>query len=345
VATIQIALVGDPTNPYTLIRDEEWERTWESRPKIELNVGGSETLASIFDQALRDFDVSDAYGVERHVLVDLALHDPTEPRGFSRIAQIVVVDDDGAAFWGQWDYRLITYDDVVRAIEAGAMEGDPARLVLILRQAAGNGVVVDWPSLLQVLDVAWDVIQAMAAAGGAGVTVGAIYRAVRDRLRRGREAAAEQAPRWARRGAAFPHTLTSFLGSRAWSEEDLARLLDCRVDEATAVLELFGFARDDDGLWRQEGDEPARLLRLIYEDVVRSYGDRTADEAKAEFRERITTILVTGQAISPPDLPDYQAMAAEWERAEQREKGRRAASVIGLAVGSFLLGRVFGRKR
>jgi hypothetical protein len=342
---VTVALVGDPRNPYTAITDDEWERTWDDRPRVALEVAEHESLASILDRAAASFNVADpGYSAAPHVLFDVALHRADLPLGFGT-TDIALIDEHGVAFWNAWDYRLIPYQDVLDSVEAGAMEGDPRHLALILREHAGNGVILDWPDLLQAWDVAWEVAKAVGVVGGVAATAKLVIDSVQSRIERGRQSVWKQAPRWSRRGASHPPVISSFLADRTWDPEALSQFLACSLEDAEAALEVFGYAQAETGLWEREGDEPARLLRLIYSDAVTWHGDRPAEEWLPEFRQRVEVILTTGQAPPEPDVPSHVDYTAEWQREQRREKAKKGAVLGVITAAAFALGSVLGRRR
>lgn len=169
---------------------------------MTLDVEDTETLASLIDRAARELGIPpDEYFRSEYTMVDLALREGDDR---PRIRALVVLNKQGEAMWNAWDLRLISYGEFVRAVEAGALPGDPRQLYLIWHQKGGNGVIPDWPDLLEGLDIAWEVVKALGVVGGAYYTVKVMaVDPLRKRLKRGRDAIARNAPAWALRPKAW----------------------------------------------------------------------------------------------------------------------------------------------
>jgi hypothetical protein len=112
-----------------------------------------------------------------------------------------------------------------------------------------------------------------------------------DRLRRkltaGRTVIEHHFLDWAQRGA-DPVTFADTLRRVPWVTEDLAMLLGIAPEEVAALMELYGFALDQDGRWRPSEDEEARLLRLLEEDAMWAFTKSRRDARPPEiaFRDR-----------------------------------------------------------
>jgi hypothetical protein len=297
---ITLALIGDSAAPFTRISDEEWSRRWDERPQIEMDVADEESLEQIIARALPEFGVAlpEGWGTA-HGHVDIALYDDANARGYSRVhGELTLVNEDGGAVWGVHDFRLVPYGHLVDAVRAGALAGDKRRIHLILREPIGNGIGLDWPDLLHAWEAASNVIARISDVGGVVAFAVLVIQAVRRRLGRGVAVATRAAPRWAQRGAHFPWSLASFLGQRPWSSDQLAELLRSTPEDAEAVLAIFGFAPKDDGLWHYEGDEAARVLAIIFEEVRHLYPALSGDDY---FEQRVEELITTGQLSERAD--------------------------------------------
>jgi hypothetical protein len=339
---VTFALVGTPPQLPSSVTEEEWSKSWDERRKVTLDVEDAETLASAIDRAARDLGIPpDEYFRSRYTMVDLALREADDR---PRIRALVVLNNQGEAMWNAWDLRLISYGEFARAVEAGALPGDPRQLYLIWHQKGGNGVIPDWPDLIEGLDIAWDVVKALGVVGGAYYTVKVMaVDPLRKRLERGRDAIARNAPSWALRGAA-PYSVDALLSDRGWSSESLAALLGCSVEDAEATLETFGFTFDEaTGEWRPGGDDAAQLLRVIHHEVSYGLHSDAPDSLRTQYRRRIEILLQTGSV--PPATEYTDAMAYDWEAQERREQLRKGLTRAAIGAAGFVAGLLFRRRR
>jgi hypothetical protein len=330
-AKLTLALVGDKGRAFEQIAESEWNRPWAEREKVDLEVGDDETLADVIDRALGAFAVTLPEHVTRgYFLVDLAFLEEDEVR--PRLRPLALVDQNGLAIWNVYDYRLIPYREIARAADAGALAGDPDQAYLILKERAGNGVIATWPDVFEGLSVAWEVAKAMAVVGGAAAFVEILQR----RLKRGRDVLTQIAYRWDQRGAA-PRTFVAFLSDRRWTSEGLADLLGCTQPEAEAVLGVFGFTSVEGGDWQPKGDEAARLIQLIHEEIAFGLHEDAGEAAREEFGLRVREIMQTGSRPPPPEY-DQAIEFESWEEVERRRKVMGSLFVAGTAAVSFLAG-------
>jgi hypothetical protein len=338
--TITIALVGDPAQPGAHIPDAEWERPWDDRAKIELEVSNGEMFGSIVERAFQAFGVTPAHGLPAAHVVDLGLREADRAR--PKLWDMTVVDDEGRAIWTAHDPRLIPYSQLVAAVEAGAVVGDPQELYVILSEPVGDGLGVDWVTLIHAWQLVDGVAKPLAEIGGAAAFVNTTIRIVRRRLGRGQEAINENVHRWSQRGAS-PSTFQRLLETReAWSPTDLARLLSCSEGDATAVLELYGYGRrDDDGLRHLAGDDTARVFASIADEALGAEID-VSQEARLTFVERVTYIFKMGKR--PPELePTDGDEAPSWENIERRERVKSRVTASAIAAAGLIVGVVLGR--
>ena len=85
------------------------------------------------ERGLERLHVTIPEGLESPVwIAEIALHDESDPCGFAEVRQdLTLVDEDGRAAWGVYDYRLVPYSQLVRSVEASALLGDPLRIHLV----------------------------------------------------------------------------------------------------------------------------------------------------------------------------------------------------------------------
>jgi hypothetical protein len=293
---IAVALIGNPAAPGAPIPEGDWTIAWDERQKIELEVEDNASLGFVVDRALSEFGVVLGEEVIAAYVVDLALQDEADR---VQVWDMTLVDDEGRAIWTAHDLRLIPYSQLVQSADAGAIRGDPRRLYVVLREPIGNGLGIDWPSLVQAWHAVDEIVARIGQYGGAAVAMSGAYRYVRNRLRRGMETVGRNAPRWSQRGA-NPYAVFRLLTLRpTWAASDLRRLLGCSEDDAEATLELFGFAyQEGDGLWHQAGDQAAGVLAAIFDEAASTRFELSAEEGR-QFEERIDELLRTGEP--PPE--------------------------------------------
>ena len=178
---------------------------------------------------------------------------------------------------------------------------------------SGDGIMLGWSQLLEALRLAYMALEGIATVGGAAAFGKLVYDAATDRLRRGRDAIEDHYPDWLERGV--PMRLDVYLMERPWHVADLASTLGCEEDVARAILEAWGFAESPQtGLWRLEGDEPARLVRGLHRELITSIAYPAVDPFEHAFRQRALEFAQTGEHPPPPQEPDYEGDDdEEWE--------------------------------
>jgi hypothetical protein len=306
MAIVTVALVGDPANPGHSIPEAEWGRRWEDRPRIELEVQPTDSLGSIRERALEQFGVATPnYAHGGRLATEfpfVAFYSESRPTQMSGAGMSITVTDDlGRAVWSV-DPDLARFDQLVSASELGALEGDPQRIYLILLPPSGNGIFVDWQSLLDAWRITWDVLESIDTVAGAAAAAEFVRRKIRNRLQRGRPTVEHRASEWGQRNG-NPHDVAGLLGRRSWTAEEASGLLGVTTEDAIAVLAIFGFAQDgEDQRWYRDGDQAAALLGAVLDEVWR-YPPR---EDAPMFRTRINEILRTGDTMPYPDYREQQ---------------------------------------
>ncbi len=338
---ITFALVGDPANPGAHIDDAEWERLWSQRLTVELEVDERETLGSLVARALPAFGVVGLpQRMDPATFVDLGLYE--EEEAGAKVWHLALLDEGGRATWTSHDLRLIPYSELVRSAEVDAVTGDPRRLYLILREPTGNGLGIDWPTILHAWELIDEVVGRVGAYGGAAATIVAAGHYLRARLARGREAVDRNVHRWSQRGA-WPYTLFRFLDRPRWSASRLAELLGCSDEDAEAVLALFGFAySEEEDVWRRRGDDAGRILSQAFEEAAEA-DIELSDHKRQVFEERIDQLVRSG--VRPPEREYPAEDFPSWEEIERWQRIRGTLLTGGIATGAFVAGLIFGRRR
>lgn len=260
--TVEFALAYDPADPYADV--SLWDQPWTALRRASENFDTRTTLAKagmrggeLLVPAPLQTASLDMGGYEVGFLVD-------ENRPPAFVAELDIVDRSGRVYWGQSDWRAITYEQLLRSLDAGTLPGDPRGLCLMRPGRGAGGVVPDWNSFL----VVWEVVEGLATGHW-------LYERAKDigsRVRRGRKAVENHLPEWQLRGA-MTHSFMRLLKQRPWHPDPLAELLDCEPDEAAAVLELYGFSAAEDGLYYPGKDGAAGFLWVLHQRVRESYAD------------------------------------------------------------------------
>lgn len=241
----------------------------------------------------------------------VAFYKPEDEEGFAIrqtprviLGELILVDQDGRAIFGVHDHRTVRFADLMRAAEAGTIEGDPLKPYLNLDLGWGDAPPVDWATLYEGLQVAWEVLKAVGVLGGAVTTVVAAKRWLAERIARANEALAAH-PEWMQEGYR-PDQFARLLANRDWTGDQLAPLLGCSKTEADAVLWGMGFAiNEETGRWEKEADEAAEMLGNIM--IAVSWAAHAGLGWEPRFRAWLTQYLETGQA------PPFESMREQFE--------------------------------
>lgn len=315
---------------------EWWERfsegedtsKWEELPRVTLTIREDETLNEIFARAIQEFGIYEADWKDYRFDAEQPDDPGVRTRRFMALRYgespisvpdrvsvgLTVVDDDGRAVWGKWHYD-VTYRELRRAAEAGAVAGDPRQIYLLVRpDAAGGGILHSWELLLQAWDEAFAVIVALGALNEAHD----LYLKVRRRLK-GRDVVKRKAREWLKRNG-YADSLTYMLRGEPWSARNLAALLGCTADEAEQVLSLYGYDRSEsEDVWVYAAgnitlgipvkDLSARVVAAYTEEVERRYID--SDEAPRKELEALLTEILR-QALERGEVSDLGHVP--WDR-------------------------------
>jgi hypothetical protein len=307
MASITVALIGSKTDPFRdneLFGSEaETGRDWSDREKVELDVSDDETLSAILSRAGTQLGVAAHDGkATAPAPMFFAQYAEEAERQFARLSATVdLVDEEGRVRWGVM-YDCVTYGELVRANDAKAMGGDPARLYYCTYPGVGNGVLI---TLAQYALALYGVIEVISTLEGAVSLEERVRAHLTGRLERGAEALDAHGFTWEQRNA-DPDAINSMLGQRPWHPADVAGLLGCTEDEAGAVLWAFGFAESADGLWRRGADEAARVLDTLLDEFQLAYA-LGHDDFQQTVASRVRHQLTTGTRAPQPfvDRDEY----------------------------------------
>lgn len=290
---VVVAIIGDPSHP--IPGDVLWDRfrdlPYEERPKVELEVSPDETLGNVLQRAATEA------GTEVGGFTGFYRAGSQERPTWSPVVSLV--DDQGRVTWGHY-FGDVSYSELLKAGDAGALPGDPRRPYLVLQHGIGNGVLPDWHTLQTLWEIVFYTFNAIAAAGGTAATFSAAKRKVLDRLRSRAQAAAtvieERGQDWASRDGQ-PYDLEEWLDDRPWLPADLAPLLGCSEAEAEALLWAFGFVQAPSGVWRRSADQEGALFSEAARLGVRGYTHAASQEQlRAVIREEVEHFLAEGEA-------------------------------------------------
>ncbi|HEX5714166.1 MAG TPA: hypothetical protein VFX85_12715 [Solirubrobacterales bacterium] len=300
-----VAEAGDPNVPpeRRIATSADFDRSWADRLKVAVEVDDEEPLGDLLRRAGAQLDQMgpykdaepEAYVEEAYLPVYLGVH--REGRRLQLWSDLPLVDPDGHIRW-VYNWGREPYRELLRATEAGAIKGDPARLYFVRMGGMGDGVLADFPRFIETLPLLWEVIEHVATAYGAYEAAQRLLRAV-GVGRKAAEVANEKSKQW-EANAGLPYKLTSLLWrEEGWDAAELGRLLDVTAADAEALLTAFGCSEESDGRWQSRADELANLMAGNAEYVIHSH--HTDKAAMREvLRQRIESFLTTGKA---PDLP------------------------------------------
>lgn len=312
---VQVALIADTQQPFHTgpIDEAFWRQPYASRRKVQLEVEPSETVASVLEQAAARLGLTSAASAETPAAFSathrkIAFYVPEDEDGFAdrprarlQLYELTLVDDHGRAIFGVHNLRTVPYESLLKAAEAGTLDGDPRRPYLILDEGYGDAPPPDWAVVQQGIEVAWEVVKTIAIVSGATAGIAAARKQLRHRLGKARDALAANRG-WAQRGYR-PDQSAALVANRDWSAEALASLLGCRADEAEAVLWTLGHAfNESTGRWERRGDEAAEMMANIVEAI--GWASHAYYEGwEPAIRRWIIEYMETG---SPPPLENLE---------------------------------------
>jgi hypothetical protein len=258
-----------------------WDRPLAELRSVRLEVGEDDTVRQVCERGAQQLipELAERLAGERYHEYGLGMG-ASEGSDLPPVYvdEVMLLDGDGQIIWSVGDFRSLTFRQLMRAHGAGLLPGDPTRLVLMSPQRGGGGVVIDWDSLVAVVDALWQAISVV----GTAYSAGEAFRWLKRRVARGRSVLRKRFPSWASRGA-HTHTLEATLSWKAWTAEELAQRLGVPGPEAADLLGLYGFTEGDDGTWRRGTDEGSILLRELHRAAREAYVDTPPDQARLKM--------------------------------------------------------------
>jgi hypothetical protein len=330
--TVTVAVAGDPKTALVAdgesvfgMRDpEDFEQPYDERPTVEVTGEETDTVGEVLRRAADEAGVvfpdwSDSGVLPGVPFVDFYRegHYPTLRR------ELALIDSDGRLCF-VWKWQEVTYRELLDAADAGLIQGDPRRPYLLFQPGIGNGLLVDWQTLVTAWIAFWYVLDKIDIALGVGERAKKALDTLRGRTREAPQVLEGLYAEWQERGAR-PDNLDELLGERPWHLDDLADLLGCTVDQAEAFLLGAGYAASHQtGLYSRAADAEAELLHGNLEFVIQTAMTARRDAIDDVLRRRLERFLEAGNAppldwqgelSSLPDdgigLRDPDAVAAE----------------------------------
>lgn len=282
--------------------------------RSSLTIAEDQTLAEVLETAARELGLYPAADHYNPTFVatynSVAFYRPEDDYGFAErhvprhlLSEMTLVDDRGRAIFGVHNLRAVRYRDLLGAADAGVLGGDPRRPYLIIEPGYGDVPPPDWGLALEGLKALRETFGVAGDIGGSLALAKMVVDAVRKRLAKGQEAV-ENNPEWRLR-AYSPYQFTSLILSREWAPRELAVVLGCSEEEAQGVLWVLGFAADEGGTWRLDGDEAARVVRKLQAELAIAAHDRTNDWP-ADLKRRARKYLETGRLEEPRPIDEEE---------------------------------------
>ena len=298
---VTVAMLGDPDTAFT-IEAIDWHRqfgedaddppVFDDLPQVEFDVSEDETLGSVLARAADRFKLTAQPDVGMEMSIGFFAFD--EPGSQITLHHdLTLVDDEGHAVWGVWEWRETPFGAVVRAAEAGAIEGLPTRLFLVLLPPMGGGTLLLWSQVLTAWEIADQVL--FEISWGSDAFGALVIHEVRKRLRRGRPVVSQHYIEWDQRGG-IPQLVGGFLTSREWDPAVLAALLGCSREEAGDILGIYGFEEGEDGRWRAGESDAARILQEVQTQTA--VHTETAS-FEAILKRTLRDFVITGSVPEP----------------------------------------------
>jgi hypothetical protein len=295
---VEVALVGNPADPQRAgVLDQSWfDMPYSQRLRVRLKVEPHESLASVMERAAGTMGLRLNARSNRIAFYKPEDADGFVERGMKRVFanELILVDQNGHAIFGVYDHRAVRISDLIRASEAGTVEGDPLRPYLMLDFGWGDAPPPDWTTVQQGLEVVWQALQALGVIGGSAAAATKAKQWLAERVGRAKDALSSH-PEWAQKGYR-PYQFEALIASREWTAGDLSRLLDCSDEEAQGILWALGYGfNPDENQWERGGDEVAEMLVNIQRAIA--WADKQLDW-EPRFRRWLMRYLDTGEC--PP---------------------------------------------
>ena len=306
---VEVALVGDPDSHGPGVLDDAYFAVpYAQRTRVQLEADEDDSLASVMKRAAELMGIRGWSGGHFDRRSNrIAFYKPADdegmaPRGIPRLLanELILVDERGQAMFGVHDHRAVRLSDLIRASEAGTLEGDPLRPYLYLDYGWGDAPLPDWTTAHEGLKVALEVLGAINLVQ----TVVSAGKWLKERLGRATDAL-EAHPEWMQRGYR-PDQFQALVSIRDWSTEDLASLLGCSEDQAEGILWALGYSYNEETRrWEQCGDETGQMLTDIQTAIAWLEKDNPGWEAR--FRRWLLRYVETG------DRPPFESLRPSFE--------------------------------
>ncbi len=196
--------------------------------------------------------------------------------------------------------------DLLRTWEAGLVRGDVYRPYFV-PYVPGGGIepwFLSWSTLVGAVSIAGSLLALAANVDG---VLGLVERV--RRLSRGSAVLSDTAVELEARQAR-PDVLYELLGRRPWAPADLAERLDTSIDNAIALLEVFGFEQAESGLWRRGTSSDAEFLRQLLDEIIVA-GGHPVGSTGGGFEERVRYLIENGTRAPMPDWIGGEAGGVE----------------------------------
>ncbi len=294
---VTVALAGDPQSAFTgealpgMRFPQDFDQPYAEREKVELEVDRAETLGSVLERAAEHWNVRSDWGAPINSVASIDFYNPERPLKLH--GELALLDSDDRARW-TWQWKEITYAELVEAREAALLPGDPRRPFLLLNPGMGNGLLADWQTLITVWEASWHVLERVATIGGAAAGAKMVLDRLRARTEKAPEVVRDHYEEWQRRGAR-PDNVNALLGLRPWHPDDFARRFGCTPEEAEAFLLGAGYAQAPSGLYRRGEDPEAILLQGNLDFMIHTAMTTNRVAVEQVLQERVARFLESGQ--------------------------------------------------
>lgn len=285
--TLTVALVGDPRSTFQSEAANDLRTPYFDRPKVEFTAQEDDTLGGVLRRAAAELMPDTPWS---GAFFDF-YREGVEPR---LRHELYLLDDQGRVR-STWEWMDVPMRELLRAADAGVLDGDPRRPYLVNNAPEGNGLLPDWPTFVELLKLWWMVAVGVATTGGVWQFFRFVGEALAKRGPESVEVVESHATDWSARGLR-PDRLLALLGTRPWHEADLADLLGCTQGEAAALLTGLGYTARREGLWVPADDEGSRLLRGNLDLILAASMTTKTAALEDEFRTRLENLRETGRA-------------------------------------------------
>ncbi len=302
VMNFEFALVSSgPDSLTSMLPQSEFDRPYEQRDRFTIEADPDDSLASLREKAYRHFgfevpDETHQYG--RAAYGPCPFFKEGDQTGFVERAmprihwsQLTLIDSEGRALFGVHDFRSVTVADLLRASEAGVVDGDVLRPYLVAEGGWGDQPPPDWPTLIHGFEVAWPYIKGLLEGLGLVVTAKEVWERIAERIRTGSESATKHRE-WSQRHFS-PYQFQALLRTRNWSSEQIATLLDCSLDEVEPIMWCLGFEIDPGTeTWSEQADQVSEFVRAIHQEIAIASTSDPRNDLDELLRKRLNTALL-----------------------------------------------------